>query len=35
MPTALEEMKKNCGTLYDAQVVAACLRVLEGGFEFT
>jgi HD-GYP domain-containing protein (c-di-GMP phosphodiesterase class II) len=32
---ALEEIKKNKGTLYDTQVVEACLRLFrENGFSF-
>lgn len=33
-PTALEEIVGNRGVLYDAQVVDACLQVLDGGFQF-
>jgi PAS domain S-box-containing protein/putative nucleotidyltransferase with HDIG domain len=35
MPMALDEIEKNCGILYDAEVAAACRRVLDQGFEFT
>lgn len=33
--SALEEVVRGAGTLYDAEVVAACLRVIEAGFTFT
>ena len=32
---ALEEIKDNSGILYDPEVVDACLKVFEKGFEFT
>lgn len=35
LQAAIDEIKKNRGTLYDAKVVDACLEVLEAGFEFT
>jgi putative two-component system response regulator len=28
LPTAVDEISKNCGRLYDADAVAACLRVI-------
>lgn len=31
---ALDQVASNAGTLYDADVVAQCLKVFEGGFEF-
>ncbi len=34
MPAALDEITGNRGVLYDAVVVDACIRVLDGGFEF-
>ena len=34
MDKAIEEIKKNRGILYDAEVVDACLKVLSGGFKF-
>jgi putative nucleotidyltransferase with HDIG domain len=34
LDTALSEIRKNKGILYDAQVVDACLAVLDGGFSF-
>ncbi|MBI3222199.1 MAG: HD-GYP domain-containing protein, partial [Nitrosomonadales bacterium] len=35
MPAALEEITRNSGVLYDAQVVEACRKVIAGGFGFT
>ncbi|MFZ3019704.1 MAG: HD domain-containing phosphohydrolase [Gallionella sp.] len=35
MPMALDEIEKNRDVLYDAEVAAACRRVLDQGFEFT
>lgn len=35
MPAALDEIRKHSGSFYDAQVVEACCRVIERGFEFT
>ncbi|MBN1222255.1 MAG: HD domain-containing protein [Candidatus Aminicenantes bacterium] len=32
--TALEEISDNKGTLYDSEVVDACLKIFEEGFEF-
>jgi len=34
MPAAREEIVRNRGVLYDAQVVDICLQVLDGGFQF-
>jgi PAS domain S-box-containing protein/putative nucleotidyltransferase with HDIG domain len=35
MPAALDEIASHRGVLYDTQVVDACCRVLDEGFEFT
>ena len=34
MPAALEEIQRFSGTYYDADVVAACVSVINAGFEF-
>lgn len=34
MPAAMEEIIRNRGVLYDAQVLDACLQVLAAGFQF-
>jgi HD-GYP domain-containing protein (c-di-GMP phosphodiesterase class II) len=35
LQAAIDEIKNNRGTLYDALAVDACLEILNAGFEFT